>query len=122
MRRIARGSRLSFLRNSAPPDFAFHDRDVAPEGASLSDANRNLDAVAQVFEEEMERTGVRLLWGTACLFAHPRYVHGAATSPNSDAFAYAAAQVKKCLEVTHQLGGVLGGSDADSHRSPWWVA
>ena len=96
---------FEFFEKLGAPYFAFHDRDVAPEGDSLTDANKNLDAVANVFEEEMERTGVRLLWGTACLFAHPRYVHGAATSPNSDAFAYAAAQVKKCLEVTHQLGG-----------------
>ena len=56
-------------------------------------------------KEEQQRTGVKLLWGTACLFAHPRYVHGAATSCNADVFAYAAAQVKKAIEVTHELGG-----------------
>jgi xylose isomerase len=61
--------------------------------------------VVKVLKEEQERTGIRLLWGTANLFSHPRYVHGAATSPNADVFAYAAAQVKKAMEVTHELGG-----------------
>ncbi|MCH2024409.1 MAG: xylose isomerase, partial [Verrucomicrobiales bacterium] len=64
-----------------------------------------LDAVADVLAEEQERTGIKLLWGTACLFAHFRYNQGAATSPNADVFAYAAAQVKKAMEVTHRLGG-----------------
>src|SRR6185436_4158644 len=56
-------------------------------------------------KEEQRRTGVRLLWGTACLFVHPRFCHGAATSCNADVFAYAGAQVKKAIEVTHMLGG-----------------
>jgi xylose isomerase len=85
--------------------FCFHDRDVAPEGKTLAETNKNLDAVVQVIKEEMQRTGVRLLWGTANLFSNPRYMHGAATSSNADAFAYAAAQVKKALEVTKELGG-----------------
>jgi len=85
--------------------YCFHDRDVAPAGDTLAECNRNLDAVVQVIKEEQERTGIRLLWGTANLFSHPRYMHGAATSPNADAFAYAAAQVKKALEVTKELGG-----------------
>jgi xylose isomerase len=87
------------------PYYAFHDRDVAPEGKSLAASNKNLDAVAKVLKAEQQRTGIKLLWGTACLFANPRYMHGAATSCNADAFAYAAAQVKKAIEVTHQLGG-----------------
>jgi len=87
------------------PFYAFHDRDVAPEGASLAESNKNLDAVVAVLEEEQQRTGVKLLWGTANLFSNPRYMHGAATSCNADAFAYAGAQVKKCLEVTKRLGG-----------------
>jgi len=81
------------------------DRDVAPEGKNLKESNKNLDAVAKVLKEEQKRTGIGLLWGTACLFVHPRYAHGAATSCNADVFAYAAAQVKKALEVTHELGG-----------------
>jgi xylose isomerase len=87
------------------PYYAFHDRDVAPEDASLAETNRNLDAVVEVLRDEQERTGVKLLWATANMFSHPRYVHGAATSCNADAFAFAAAQVKKCLEVTKELGG-----------------
>jgi xylose isomerase len=78
---------------------------VAPEGKNLRESNRNLDAVVKELKQEQKRTGIRLLWGTACLFAHPRYVHGAATSCNADVFAYAGAQVKKALEVTHELGG-----------------
>lgn len=96
---------FEFFEKLGAPFYAFHDRDVAPEGASLSETNKNLDAVVKVLKEEQERSGVKLLWGTACLFAHPRYMHGAATSPNAEVFAYAAAQVKKAIEVTHELGG-----------------
>lgn len=85
--------------------YCFHDRDVAPEGDSLAETNRNLDQVVKALKAGQERTGVKLLWGTANLFSHPRYMHGAATSCNADAFAYAAAQVKKALEVTVELGG-----------------
>src|SRR5580698_1080770 len=96
---------FEFIEKLGAPYYAFHDRDVAPEGKSLKESNRNLDAVAKVLKSEQKRTGIKLLWGTACLFAHPRYAHGAATSCNADVFAYAAAQVKKALEVTHELGG-----------------
>src|SRR5271163_2930708 len=96
---------FEFIQKLGAPFYAFHDRDVAPEGATLAQTNKNLDAVAKVLKEEQQRTGVGLLWGTACLFAHPRFAHGAATSCNADVFAYAAAQVKKAVEVTHQLGG-----------------
>jgi xylose isomerase len=96
---------FEFLEKLGAPFYAFHDRDVAPEGKNLRETNQNLDAVVKVLKEEQERTGVRLLWGTACLFVHPRFVHGAATSCNADAFAYAAAQVKKAVEVTHELDG-----------------
>lgn len=87
------------------PFYAFHDRDVAPEGATLSETNKNLDAVVSVLKEEQQRSGIQLLWGTACLFVNPRYMHGAATSCNADAYAYAGAQVKKAMEVTLELGG-----------------
>jgi xylose isomerase len=96
---------FEFIEKLGAPFYAFHDRDVAPEGANLLETNKNLDAVVKVLKEEQQRTGIKLLWGTACLFAHPRYMHGAATSCNADAFAYAGAQVKKALEVTHELGG-----------------
>src|SRR5436190_2938280 len=96
---------FEFVEKLGAPFYAFHDRDVAPEGATLAESNKNLDAVAKVLQEEQKRTGINLLWGTACLFIHPRYAHGGATSCNADVFAYAAAQVKKALEVTHELGG-----------------
>jgi len=96
---------FELMEKLGTPFYCFHDRDVAPEGKTLAETNKNLDAVVKVLKEEQERTGIRLLWGTANLFSHPRYVHGAATSPNADVFAYAAAQVKKAMEVTHELGG-----------------
>jgi len=96
---------FEFMAKLGVPFYAFHDRDVAPEGATLAETNRNLDAVVAVLQEEQQRTGIGLLWGTANMFSHPRYMHGAATSPNAEVFAHAAAQVKKALEVTHQLGG-----------------
>jgi len=96
---------FEFCEKLTTPFFCFHDRDVAPEGTTLAESNKNLDAVVQVIKEEMQRTGVKLLWGTANLFSNPRYMHGAATSPNADAFAFAAAQVKKALEVTKELDG-----------------
>jgi len=97
---------FEFTDKLGAPYYAFHDRDVAPEGATLAETNRNLDEIVNVMKEEQERTGVKLLWGTANLFSNPRYMHGASTSCNADAFAFAAAQVKKCLEVTKELGGV----------------
>jgi xylose isomerase len=97
---------FEFIEKLGAPFYAFHDRDIAPEGRTLSETNKNLDAVVKVLQGEQKRTGIKLLWGTANLFTHPRFVHGAATSCNADVFAYAAAQVKKALEVTHELGGV----------------
>ena len=96
---------FEFMEKLGAPFYAFHDRDVAPEGASLAESHANLDAVVDVLEEEQQRTGIKLLWGTANMFSNPRFMHGAATSCNADVFAYAAAQVKKAMEVTKRLGG-----------------
>ena len=85
--------------------YCFHDRDVAPEGETFAESCKNLDEIVKVLKAEQDRTGIRPLWGTACLFTHPRFMHGAATSCNADVFAYAAAQVAKAMEVTHFLGG-----------------
>jgi xylose isomerase len=85
--------------------FCFHDRDIAPEGETLAETKDNLDEMVSHIENLMDKYDIELLWGTANLFEHPRYVHGAATSPNAEVFAYAAAQVKKALEVTKRLGG-----------------
>jgi xylose isomerase len=96
---------FEFLEKLGVDFYCFHDRDVAPEGATLAESNRHFDAVADRLLAHQERTGKKLLWGTANLFSNPRYVHGAATSPNAESFAFAAAQVKKAIEVTHRLGG-----------------
>ncbi len=96
---------FEFLEKLGVPYYCFHDRDVSPEGKNLRETNANLDKVVKALAEEQQRTGIKLLWGTANLFSNARYVHGASTSCNADAFAYAAAQVKKCLEVTKELGG-----------------
>jgi len=87
------------------PFFTFHDRDIAPEGATLAESNRNVRAIGEVFAAKMEKAKVRLLWGTANLFSNRRYMAGAATNPDPEVFAYAAAQVKNALELTHELGG-----------------
>jgi len=96
---------FEFIAKLGAPYYCWHDRDVAPEGGSLTETNKIFDAVAKVLKEEQKRTGIKLLWGTANAFSHPRYTHGASTSCNADVFAYAAAQVKKAMEVTHELGG-----------------
>ena len=85
--------------------FCFHDRDIAPEGATVEESYKNLDIISDVIKAEMDRTGIKLLWGTANLFNHPRYMCGAGTSPDADVFAMAAAQIKKALDVTIKLGG-----------------
>jgi xylose isomerase len=87
------------------PFFCFHDRDIAPEGESLAESNRNVRAIAEIFQRKMEKSRTRLLWGTANLFSNRRFMSGAATNPDPDVFAYAAAQVKNVLEITHELGG-----------------
>ncbi len=96
---------FEFMQKLGAPFYAFHDRDVAPEGKNLTETNANLDAVVDALEAAQQRTGIKLLWGTANLFSHPRYIHGAATSPRAEVFAHAAAQVKKAIEVTQRLGG-----------------
>ena len=96
---------FEFITKLGAPFFTFHDYDAAPEGSTFRESRANLEAIAGVIEEHMARTGVRLLWGTANLFGHPRYAAGAATNPDPDVFAYAAAQVRRMLETTHRLGG-----------------
>ena len=96
---------FEFLDKVGIDYYCFHDRDVAPELATLTESNAALDAVADELQRLQNETGKKLLWGTACLFAHERYAMGAATSPYPEVYAYAGAQVKKAMEVTHRLGG-----------------
>lgn len=85
--------------------FCFHDRDIAPEGATLAECNANLDEIVELIQDLMQKYDKKLLWGTANCFNHPRYVHGAATSCEADVFAYAAGQIKKAVDITIKLGG-----------------
>ncbi|MCQ2433978.1 MAG: xylose isomerase [Oscillospiraceae bacterium] len=85
--------------------YCFHDRDLSPEYSSLAESNEKLEKVVAYLEQKQKETGKKLLWGTAKCFDHPRYMHGAGTSPSADVFAYAAAQIKKALEATVRLGG-----------------
>ena len=85
--------------------FCFHDRDIAPEGSTLKETNARLDEITDLLEDLMKQSGKKVLWGTANCFGNPRYMNGAGTSPNADVFAFAAAQIKKALEITTRLGG-----------------
>jgi xylose isomerase len=96
---------FEFFQKIRAPFYCFHDRDIAPEGRTLAESNRILDQVATHAQALQKSTGVKLLWGTANLFSHPRYMCGAATNPDAHVFAYAAAQVKQAMEVTQRLGG-----------------
>ncbi|KAK3420386.1 hypothetical protein EUGRSUZ_G01193 [Eucalyptus grandis] len=95
---------FEFLKKLGVDRWCFHDRDIAPDGKTLEESNANLDEVVAL-AKELQGTEIRPLWGTAQLFVHPRYMHGGATSPEVEVYAYAAAQVKKAIEVTHYLGG-----------------
>jgi xylose isomerase len=85
--------------------WCFHDRDIAPEAETLAETNKRLDKVVALAKNYQKDTGVKLLWGTTNMFSHPRFMSGAATNPSPAIFAYAASQVKKAMEVTHELGG-----------------
>ena len=96
---------FEFVTKLGVPFFCFHDADVAPQGDTFAESARNLEVMVDYAEKKMAESGVRLLWGTANLFSHPRYAAGASTNPDPDVFAYAAAQVRHALEATHRLGG-----------------
>lgn len=96
---------FEFFEKLGVPYFCFHDADIAPEGDSLQEFHNNVDHIVGIFEKEMKRTGIKLLWGTANLFSNARFCAGGSTNPNPDLYAYAAAQVKHALDVTHRLGG-----------------
>lgn len=87
------------------PYFCFHDLDVRPEGATFAENQRNLEEVVDYFAQKMETSNTKLLWGTANLFTHRRFMSGAATNPDPDVFAYSAATIKSCMDATIKLGG-----------------
>ncbi len=102
--RIMRAN-FEFCQKLGVQFYCFHDRDIAPEGASLAESNKNLDHIVKIARNLQNETGVQLLWGTANCFSNPRYMCGASANPDAHVFAYAASQVKKAMEVTHELGG-----------------
>lgn len=87
------------------PYYCFHDADVRPEGANFAESKRNLEEIVGIFEQKQAETGMKLLWGTANLFSHKRFMSGASTNPDPDVFAYSAATIKSCMDATHKLGG-----------------
>ena len=96
---------FEFIEKLGIPFYCFHDRDIAPESDTLGESNKRIDELVKIAKELQKTTGIKLLWGTANLFYNPRFVHGASTSCNADVFAFAAAQVKKAIEITMELGG-----------------
>ena len=97
---------FEFTQKLGAPFYCFHDRDLAPEGGTFAESCKNLEAMVAIAKQLQEETGIKLLWGTANLFGHPRYAHGAASNPDAHVFAYAAAQVKHAIAATKELGGV----------------
>ncbi|OLP57370.1 xylose isomerase [Rhizobium rhizosphaerae] len=96
---------FEFFQLLGAPYYCFHDADVRPEGRDFKENTANLNAIVDHFEKKQAETGVKLLWGTANLFSHRRYMSGAATNPDPDVFAFAAATVKTCIDATHRLNG-----------------
>jgi len=97
---------FEFMTKLGTTFWCFHDRDIAPDGATFAESLTRLERVVRYAEEKQRETGIQLLWGTANLFSHPRYMSGAATNPDPRVFAYAAAQVKHAMDATHALGGL----------------
>ncbi|NLC19701.1 MAG: xylose isomerase [Clostridiales bacterium] len=97
---------FEFMEKCQIPFFCFHDQDISPRGANLEETNKRLDEIVAVIKEEMARTGIKCLWGTTNAFGDDKFVHGASTSCNATVFAYTAAQIKKAMEITKELGGV----------------
>ena len=96
---------FDFFNKIKAPYFCFHDRDIAPEGKTFKETKKNLAHIVNLMEKKMEETGVKLLWGTANAFSNKRYMAGASTNPDPEVFAYVAAQVKECMDITNHLNG-----------------
>ncbi|MEN9834067.1 MAG: xylose isomerase [Pseudomonadota bacterium] len=96
---------FEFFVKLGAPYYCFHDRDMAPEGQTVSESEKNLRTMVDLAKRMQQSTGVKLLWGTANLFSHPRYMNGAATNPDIRVVAHAAAQVHAALAATVELGG-----------------
>jgi len=102
--RMKMDAAFEFFAKLGAPYWCFHDLDIAPAGMTFAETSRNLEAMVDYAEEKMAETGVRLLWGTTNAFSHPRFAAGAATNPDPEVFAYAAAQIKNAIDASHRLG------------------
>ena len=112
---------FEFFQKLGVEYFCFHDRDIAPEGDTLRETDKNLDKVVDKIEENMKSTGIKLLWNTSSLFTNPRFVSGASTSPFADIYAYAGGQLKHSLEIAKRLGAenyVFGGG-REGYENLW---
>ena len=96
---------FNFFSKITTPYFCFHDRDISPEGDNYAETQKNFFHIIDLIEKKITETGVKLLWGTANAFSNKRYMGGASTNPDPEVFAYAAAQVKDCMDATMRLGG-----------------
>ncbi|RPJ50045.1 MAG: xylose isomerase, partial [Acidobacteria bacterium] len=96
---------FEFITKLGAGFWCFHDRDIAPEADNLKETNRRLDLIVKKAKKLQADTGVKLLWGTTNAFSHRRFMAGAGTNPSPEVFAYAASQIKKAVEITHELGG-----------------
>ena len=96
---------FEFITKLGVPYYCFHDRDLAPEGSTITESEKILKEIVSLAKEKQNQSGVQLLWGTANVFSHPRYMNGAATNPDFNVLTYASSQVKSALEATMELGG-----------------
>ncbi|HZJ83201.1 MAG TPA: xylose isomerase [Clostridia bacterium] len=96
---------FEFMEKLGIEYFCFHDVDLVPEGSTISETNQRLDEIADYIEKKMDATGKKLLWGTANMFSNPRFMNGAGSTNSADVYCYAAAQIKKALDLTVRLGG-----------------
>ena len=103
--RMKMDAAFEFFDKLGFPYWCFHDVDIAPTGSTFAETRASLTTMVEYAEAKMAATGVKLLWGTTNAFSHPRFAAGAATNPDPEVFAYAAAQVKNAIDATHRLGG-----------------
>lgn len=103
--RMKMDAAFEFMSKLGTPFWCFHDLDIAPEGDTFAETRNNIESMVEYAESKMAETGIRLLWGTANLFSHPRYAAGASTNPDPEMFAFAAAQIKNAIDSTQRLGG-----------------
>ncbi len=105
MAKLKLDAAFDFFSKIGTPFYCFHDRDIAPEGNNYKETKKNLDEIVSLMEKKIKETGIKLLWGTANAFSHKRYMAGASTNPDPEIFAFVAAQVKNCMDITHRLDG-----------------